>query len=162
MINTIKSSELADYIEDTCCENGVCVGMDNISDYVIIKVDKYYNSLKIEKRPPSIDCLIIYKCKDSKSYSATLVELKNTTKFDLENLKKKFETTLSHFISDKFSNLLELDYKKIQLYYVSSKEIYKRDVSLKLEALMNVKFNYKDKKIMIKPQMPNPAIKNCY
>lgn len=162
MIDNIKKSELSNYIEDTCCENDICVNLDNIEDYIIIKVDKYYNSLNIAERPPSIDCLIINKCKDNNTYAATLVELKNTNKFDLENLIGKFETTLTHFMSEKFSELLYVDYKKIQLYYVSTKELYKRDVSLKLEALMNVKFNYNNKKLMIRPQMPDPAIKNCY
>lgn len=164
MISKIRSeSAISGFIEETCCENEICVTLDDIDEFVIIKVDKYYNSLNIEKRPPSIDCLIIYKCKDSiNKYSATLVELKNTNKFDLENLKGKFNTTINDFILTKFKNLLKLDFQKIDLFYVSTNEIYKRDISLKLEALMNVRFKYFDKKLMIKPFMPNPAIKNCY
>lgn len=162
MINKIRNSDLSAYIEDHCCENDVCVTLDDINEYVIIKVDKFYNSLNIEKRPPSIDCLIIYKCKNNNSYSATLVELKNTKEFNLENLKGKFDTTLNDFILNKFKDLVNLDYKKIDLFFVSTKEIYKRDVSLKLESLMNIRFKYGDKNLMIKPYMPNPAVKNCY
>lgn len=168
MIETINSHNiLSAYIEDTCFENGVCVSFEvdiNPDSYTIIKVDKYYNSLNIEKRPPSIDCLIIRKCLNN-GYGLTLVELKNieTSKgFDLENMKSKFDTTLNDFIKNKFKNPLDIDYKEIKLFFVSKQEIYKRDLGLKMEVLMNVKFKFNDKQLMIIPRMPNPTIKKCY
>jgi hypothetical protein len=168
MIKRIKEhAELSKYIEETCCENGICVSIDesvSIESYAIIKVDNYYNSLNIEKRPASIDCLIIRKCLNS-GYGLTLVELKNiknTKGFMLENMKEKFSTTLNNFIKVQFKNPLDIDYNEVKLYFVSNQEKYKRDLGLKMEVLMNVKFKFNDKNLMIRPEMPNPTIKNCY
>lgn len=168
IIEKIKTHEiLSQYVEDTCCENGICVTFDDqisSDSYVIIKVDKFYNSLNIEHRPASLDCLIIRKCIE-KGYGMTLVELKNvhnTDGFTIENMKEKFQTTLFDFIKIKFKELLDIDYSDIQLFFVSKNEIYKRDLSLKMEVLMNIRFKFNDKNLMIKPKMPNPTIKNCY
>ncbi|HQE33061.1 MAG TPA: hypothetical protein PLZ71_01065 [Flavobacterium alvei] len=168
MINNIISHDtLSQYIEDTCCENGVCVSFEDDIDpnsYVIIKVDQFYNSLNIEKRPASIDCLIIRKCLIS-GYGLTLVELKNIENskgFDLENMKSKFDTTLNDFIKNRFRDPLDIDYKDIKLYFVSKQEIYRRDLGLKMEVLMNVRFKFNEKQLMIIPRMPNPTIKKCY
>lgn len=107
MIEKIKKHPiLAHYITDACCENDISVTFDdklNADDYVIIKVDDYYNSLNIEKRPASVDCLIVRKCVDN-GYGLTLVELKNirtTQGFEIDNLKEKFDTTLNDFIKKK-------------------------------------------------------------
>lgn len=168
MIDRIKRHEtLSKYVEDTCCENDVCVTFDdgiNPNSYVILKVDKFYNSLNVEKRPASIDCLIIRKCIKT-GYGLTLVELKNIDNskgFSGEHLRRKFETTLSDFIKSKFKNLLDVDYIDVKLFFVSNKEIYKRDLGLKLEVLMNIRFKFNEKSLMITPRMPNPTIKNCY
>ncbi|MEE1898954.1 hypothetical protein V1389_11440 [Flavobacterium rakeshii] len=168
MIDRIKKDQLlSSLLEDTCCENGICVTFDGSLDknnYVIIKVDKFYNSLNIEKRPASIDCLIIRKC-ISGGYGLTLVELKDIYKgqgFDLDNMKEKFKTTFDDFIKRKFKELLDVEFKEVKLYFVSNIEIYKRDLGLKMELLMNVKFNFNGKSFMIRPEMPHPTIKNCY
>jgi hypothetical protein len=168
MINRIKEHvELSKYVDDTCCENGICVSFDSSlskDSYVIIKVDNYYNSLNIEKRPSSIDCLIIRQCING-GYGLTLVELKkiNTGKgFELENMREKFTTTLNHFIKNQFKNPLDINYNDVKLFFVSNQEIYKRDLGLKMEVLMNVKFKFNEKTLMIRPEMPNPTIKNCY
>lgn len=168
MINKIKSDKtLSQFIVEKCCENDICVTLDeNIGkdSYVIIKVDDYYNSLNLAKTPPSIDCLIINKCIKS-GYGLTLVELKNITtsqSFCNDNMRQKFETTLYDFIKDKFKKVLDLDYKKTKLFFVTNKEVYKRDLGLKLETLINIKFYFNGKRLMIEPKMPTPTIKNCY
>ncbi|MCM4161287.1 hypothetical protein FHG64_06435 [Antarcticibacterium flavum] len=168
MINKIEKHEvLSSFIEETCSENGVCVSFDDsISEdsYVIIKVDKFYNSLNIEFRPPSVDCLIVREC-INRGHGLTLVELKkaNSSKdFDMKNIEQKFETTLSDFISDKFADPLLINYNDVKLFFVSNKEIYKRDLGLKMEALINIRFKFNDKTLMIRPLMPTPTIKNCY
>lgn len=168
MIEKIKTHNiLSNFIEDTCCENGVCVTFEadiSPNSYAIIKVDKYYNSFNIKKRPASIDCLIVRKCVNI-GYGLTLVELKNIDNskgFDLKNMKEKFETTLFDFIKVRFKNILDIDYKEIKLFFVSNNELYKRDLGLKMEVLINVKFKFNDKYLMIIPRMPNPTIKKCY
>ncbi|MBL7767493.1 MAG: hypothetical protein JNK20_00885 [Flavipsychrobacter sp.] len=168
MINRIKSHPvLKNFIEETCCENGICVTFDDDTskdDYLILKVDKYYASLKLEKTPPSVDCVIIRKCKNG-GYGLTIVELKNISTsrgFDLDNLKDKFETTISDFIGNKFRSLLYVDYKDVKLFFVTVKNLYKQDLGLKYETLINIRFSYNKRKLLIQPYMPTPTIKSCY
>ena len=61
---------------------------------------------------------------------------------DLENMKSKFDTTLNDFIKNRFRDPLDIDYKDIKLYFVSKQEIYKRDLGLKMEVLMNIIFYF--------------------
>ena len=168
MIKKIKAHKvLSQYTEDTCCENEVCVTFDSEispNSCVILKVDKFYNSLNIEFRPASVDCLIIRECVKT-GYGISLVELKrieNSKGFTIDNIREKFETTLFDFIKTKFKNPLDIDYSDVKLFFVSNKEIYKRDLGLKMEVLMNVRFKFNDKNLMITPRMPNPTIKKCY
>ncbi len=162
-----KHTQLSKHVEPTCCENNICVTLDeNIEtkSYVILKVDKFYNDLKIANRPPSIDCLIIREC-EKIGYGLTLVELKNIKSagsFTFDNLKNKFNTTLNDFIKVKFKDLLDRDYTEIKLYFVSQIENNKRDKGLKIESLMDFNFKFNSKTIRISPVMPNPTIKKCY
>jgi len=169
LINTIKTHEiLSKYVENECCENDVCVTFDSTistESTVIIKVDKFYNNLKLGKNtPPSLDCLIIRKCV-SDNYGLTLVELKNIhsgSGFDIINMQEKFKTTLYDFIKERFKKELDINYSDIKLFFVSNQEIYKRDIGLKMEVLINTKFRFNEKSLMITPYMPNPSIKQCY
>ncbi len=169
MIKKIKAHKvLSEFVEDTCCENDICVTFENdvpAASYAIIKVDTYYNSLKLGKKtPPSIDCLIVRECVN-KGFGLTLVELKKieTGKgFEIGNMKSKFETTLYDFIKKRFKNPLDVSYSDVKIYFVSKQEIYKRDLGLKMEVLMNIKFKFNDKTLMIIPKMPNPTIRKCY
>lgn len=168
MINKLKTNlSLSKYVEDTCCENEICVSFDEgiyPNTYAIIKVDKYYNDLKLRKTPASIDCLIVRECIKT-GYGLTLVELKNIESgkgFNVDNMKEKFETALYDFIKKRFKALLDIDYSQIRLFFVSKQEIYKRDLGLKMEVLINIKFNYNDRVLMIRPEMPTPTINNCY
>lgn len=168
MLQRIKNnSVLAQFIEEECCENGVCVTFDRDIDresYIIIKVDKYYNSLTIEDRPASVDCLIIRKCEKS-GFGLTLVELKsnkNSKNIDLSNIKEKYHTTLYDFIEKRFKEELRVAFNDVKLYFVSNIELYRRDLGLKMDVLINTRFRYSGKTLMIHPMMPNPTIKKCY
>jgi hypothetical protein len=157
---------LRNFIVEECCENDVCVRLDeNIppENFVIIKVDDYYNSLGLGETPASVDCLIIRKCLIS-DYGLTLVELKNIRfqkRLDIENLKSKFETCLKDFIQQRFRVIYNANYKDIKLYFVSNIKNYKRDIGLMTEILINTKFEFHGKKLMIIPVAPHPTIKNC-
>jgi hypothetical protein len=157
---------LAQFIKDKCEDEGICVDIDvRISEdkVLIIKVDDYYNSLNIEKRPPSPDCFILVQCETNlNKFCLTIVELKDTGRFDFDNVEGKFLTCFNQFISIEFKDYFNRDYVKIQLLLVSQTEIYKRDLGLKMKALMNKKIVFRDKKYMITPKMPTPAIKPCY
>jgi hypothetical protein len=162
-----NTATLQPFLHKDCCENEVCVTFDEAllpENYVVIKVDDYYNSLHLEKTPPSPDCLIVRKCENG-GLGLTIVELKaisTAQNFDLSNMKNKFSTCINDFICNKFNYLLLQDYKDVKLYFVSNIEVYKRDLGLKLEVLINTKFEYNGKKHMIQPRMPNPSIKRCY
>lgn len=142
MLSRIKKHPvLKEYIEDTCCENEVCVTVDDAvekENVLILKVDTYYNSIGLGlNTPASIDCFIIRKCLNG-GYGLTLVELKNiynSQGFDLENMKRKFITTIDDFMKSRFRELLDLDYKDIKLYFVTNIDIYRRDIGLKLDIL---------------------------
>lgn len=168
MINLIKNDqELSGFIVDECTENDICVDMDNVidkNDYVIIKVDDYYNSLNIPNRPPSPDCLIVQKCKNG-DYALIIVELKNIKNskgFTVDNMCAKFDTCLTDFIPLRFSKYFDLDYKSICLLFVSKIEIYRRDHGLYMDALINKRFSFRGKNLKIKPRMPIPKLKPCY
>lgn len=168
MIDRIKKHKvLSQFTDTTCCENDICVSFDkkiDPKDYVIIKVDQYYNSLNIAKRPASVDCLIVRKC-TPRGLGLTLVELKNietSQRFTIANLKEKFETTIHDFMERKFRNVLDKDYLDIKLFFVTKQEIHKRDLGPKLETLINIEFKINGKRRMIAPKMPTPSIKKCY
>ena len=170
MIDRIKRHKvLSQFVRDKCSENNVAAEVDSgvdSNDYVIVKPDDYYNSLR-RKVPPSVDCLIIQRCVNG-GYKITLVELKSITSMadqTIENLVGKFETVLTDFIPKKFKDLLHKDYKAVELYFVTEIELYRnknRDIGLKLEALINKRFIYNQKRYMVQPRMPVPVIKSCY
>ena len=80
MINQIKYTDsLKDYVTRQCEENKIFVSMaDDIlpDNYMVIKIDNYYNSLNLGNTPPSVDCLVVLKCHDN-DFIIYLVELKN-------------------------------------------------------------------------------------
>lgn len=168
MLSKIKENqELSKFIVEKCCENEVCVTIDKSisnNDYIIIKVDDFYNSLNLgNNTPPSPDCLIFRKCVDS-GFGLTIVELKNITTnkhFDLENLVQKFETCLNDFIKIKFKEYFDIEYVDVKLFFVSHIEIYKRDLGLKMETLINKTFKFNGRKYLINPKMPHPTITPC-
>lgn len=168
MIEKIKKHpELSKWVVDDCCENGICVTFSDdveLSTVVILKVDDFYNSLHIEKRPKSIDCLIVRKCKGI-GFGLTLVELKDISSmghYSVSDISAKFHTTLYDFIERRFKDQLLHDFKDIKLYFVSKIEVHKRDQGLKMETLINLRFNFQGRRLMIYPKMPSPAIKNCH
>ena len=160
----LKNAELQPFLADSCQENDICVEIDNRiekENFIIIKVDRYYNSLH-EEVPPSPDCLIIQTC-DQNKFKISIVELKNidsSKHLKTENLIKKYETCLNDFISNSFKDILYKDYSVIKLYFIS--HIEKRDYGLKISTIMNKRFSYKNKKYMIELQTPGFRIKPCY
>lgn len=161
-----RDAVLAQFIRDKCEDEGICVDIDErISEdkMLIIKVDNYYNSLNIEKRPPSPDCFILVQCETHiNEFCLTIVELKGTGRFDFDNVEGKFLTCFNDFMLTKFKKYFNRDFHKIQLLLVSETESCKRDLGLKMKVLINKKLTFRDKKYMITPKMPTPAVKPCY
>ena len=159
-----EDAVLAKIICERCEDEGIGVEIDTriaSDDVLILKVDDFYNSLKLEKTPPSPDCFIIFRCQNG-GYGLSVVELKNTKEFELSNLIGKFETCFRDFMEIRFKNFFFRDYNRIDLYFVSKNEIYRRDEGLRMKFLMNKKFEFRNKTYTIKARMPTPAVKPCY
>ena len=156
---------LSNFIRERCEDEGICVDIDPLilpEDCLILKVDDFYNSLNVEKRPPSPDCFILVRCKNG-GFGLTIVELKNTKEFDLSNLMGKFETCFRDFMEVRFKKFFFRDFKRIDLYFVSKNEIYRRDLGLRIKFLMDKKFEFRNQTYKIKPRMPpTSAVKPCY
>ena len=115
--------------------------------------------------PPSPDCFIIQRCAGTDKYGITIVELKGISTsdgFKVENMKAKFETCFQEFMLKDFKNYFNRDFVRIQLYFVSEIEIYRREAGLKMKVLENIRFTFRGQKCSIKPYKPTPAIKPCY
>ncbi|MBW1616889.1 MAG: hypothetical protein JRJ49_10240 [Deltaproteobacteria bacterium] len=180
----INNSELFYYIRDYCEETDVSAEIDekiSEEDYIVLKIDKYYASLNLEKTPPSPDCLIIVKCKENNLYDLYLVELKNIKSpkyFEVKNIEDKFKTAVEDFMSVKFADIfLNKSYKinKFRIYFVTdayrikksnpeiTEEDYRKQIKntkLKLfEKLTPIGF--RGKNTFIDPRLPNHKIKYC-
>ena len=162
-----KHKTLAKYLSDDCEEAGICVAFDDkVADdsYIIIKVDQYYNA-EVTNPPPSPDCLIVQRCAKAETYALTIIELKSISSshnFTVDNMTGKFVTCLNDFMERRFRHFFNRDYVRVDLFFVSRIEKYKRDAGLRMRILTNKKFAFRSKYHIIKQHMPNPAIKPCY
>ena len=100
-----------------CFENGIGIEYDTklLDDYneidtekvLILCIDEYYNTRKMQNPPPSIDCLVIVKC-DNGGYGFHLVELRNVKSpsgVKRREIVKKFNTTVEKFMQDEFGSI---------------------------------------------------------
>lgn len=164
----IKADEkLQAIIKQHCEDEGMCVSFDEKLkeiDYLILKVDDFYNSLQTEFRPPSPDCMIVIPCIGG-GYKLVIVELKGIKKnrhFDINNVTEKFRTCLNDFILTRFSQHFAIEYNTIELLFVTNIDIYRGELGLSMQLLMRKKFTYKGRNYLIKPSEPQKAIKPCY
>jgi hypothetical protein len=123
--NLLNHPELTDFLCSECRENEVGVRFSeavNASDYVIIKIDDYFNKT-IHPNPKGNDCLIVQKCQNS-DYKLYIVELKNIEKLkDIRQIRDKFQNCFDLFMSDKFRDFFydsTINFTSIQLIFVST------------------------------------------
>ena len=175
LLNYIRKDEiLSQFLCKTCKEHGIAVQIDERienDNFEIIQPDAYYNSLKISDRPAAPDCFILVRCQKENEYSLSIVELKkanktaNWGKNDLEIIKMKFENCLSKFMTVDFP-MFDRDYKRIELLFISRINPYVegRDTlqNLKIKVMRNWRFQFRNKRLMLKLHLPSPAIKPCY
>jgi len=167
LLNRIRNDIiLKNYIKERCEENNISISVSPQivkENYIIIKVDDFYNNEVPLSTPPSVDCLIIQKCKNGE-YAATLVELKATSNskwITISNIQGKFKTTLYDFMLNRYKDYFDRDYKRIKLLLITNIDIYRRDLGLKLEILSGKRFVWRKNKYLIDPRMPVPELKNC-
>lgn len=126
LIDDVRNNlEISSFLEQTCCENNIEVSVSKEVDsdsICIIKVDRYYSSLNLDKTPSSVDCLILQHC-NLQNFYFHVVELKSadkTPRLDIENVITKFHTTITDFISVRFSEPIgKYDSVKLKLVLVS-------------------------------------------
>jgi hypothetical protein len=179
----LNDPDLFSLYRATCEENEVCIEFSEHlpeDKYIILKIDAYYNSLRMHNPPPSIDCLIIVQCDTNPCYDFYLVELKNiksTKGFDINNIKDKFTTVVEDFLKTRFAHIFlnpEYCINEFKLYFVSdacrfkklshfTDEQYRKKLLLtKYKQFSLLKpFKFKNKKAFIESLLPNPLIKEC-
>lgn len=171
MIAKIKDTEaLKFFITGRCEENNIFVSMAGDipeENYLVIKVDKYYNSLRLPDTPPSVDCLVLLKCTDSR-YVLYLVELKKIKRprsFKIDNIRGKFKTTIDDFMSTRFRDIFhseKLDVKSLHLYFVTNLYKTPRKDTTRMDSLLAMKpFTFRGKNYQISHKLPNPLINKC-
>lgn len=180
MIGAIKKEEnLAPFLKESCEENNYSAGIDPAikkSDFVIIKVDDYYNAQRMENTPASVDCLVVVKSSDG-SFSVYLVELKNVRRagtINIDNVYEKFKNTLNLFMSQIYQKIFfeeKHEINKVHLYFVadpyrwknknfSEEKIKSKLKETKLEKLLLKKpLRFRGKAYQIAYKLPNPLIR---
>jgi len=175
MFETILlNSDLFGLCRETCEENNARVEFSKQlaeDNYIVLKVDAYYNSLRIHNPPPSIDCLILVKCDTNECYDFYLVELrdiKSSKGFEIENIQQKFATTIDDFLNDKFKDILDAycinDFK---LYFVLGEkysEKYRKKMGssqLKPFTLKKLSYHFRNKIAVINPISSGYPVKKC-
>jgi len=175
MFETILfNSDLFGLCRETCEENNVCVEFSKQlaeDNYIVLKIDAYYNSSKMHNPPPSIDCLILVKCDTNECYDFYLVELKDIKSskgFEIKNIQQKFATTINDFLNDKFQDIFDAycinDFK---LYFVLGEkysEKYRKKMGssqLKIFTLKNLSYHFRNKIAVINPIPSGYQVKEC-
>ena len=156
LIDRIRSHEILSlFIEKECKENNISINLDlKIDKSITLKVDKYYNSLNIDKPPKSPDCLITIKCYNT-SYKFCLVELKSG-EFEMKSIIEKFETALIDFIGKRFPDILNDCYKSIELYAIINNPRSAHLFKIKSSVI------YRKSPLQIRVATNNKTIKPCY
>ncbi len=185
MFDEIKqNSELFELIRYDCSENRISAEFDQYlkeDEYIILKPDAYYNTIKFAAPPPSVDCLIIVKCDSNQGYDFYLIELKNIKSksgFDKKNIEEKFQTVIEDFLKHRFKDIFLKDSYNINnlyLFFISDPyglgknardeqyDSFIKTKGLKLKALQLIKpFKFRGKIAEIKPSLPHSVqIKPC-
>ena len=175
----LTTPELFNIRRETCEENNIGIELSDkllkTGNFIILKIDAYYNSTRMHNPSPAIDCLIIVKCTTAECYDFYLIELKNVKKIGgvkIENIKSKFGTAID-FIEKEFAKIFNhYCLNRAYFYFVSdalqlkkqgfTEEQYRKKIKgCKLDYLQNTIFQFRGKIVFISPELPNPMVKEC-
>jgi hypothetical protein len=163
LLNKIRNDEtLKDFIEDSCCDSGICAQFDekiDKNDYIVFKVDKFYASQKLSETPKSIDCFIILRCQNkAEHYALYLIELKNQkgNTYKPKDTPEKFRTVERFMNEPELKNYLNRFYNKIELYLVS--KIGLRDFGLESKLFINERIEINGLKKRIMPKFASETV----
>ncbi len=170
LLNDLRAdASLAPYIHQFSCENDVCVDFDPAipqEDYLVVKVDDFYNKLGLPNTPKSPDCLIVQRCMDGR-FHWHVVELKNVkyqSELDAGDIWDKFHTCLTDFMSNRFrSHFYNENYDfKLRLYLVAGKVNDNFTKNFKFDFLLAMRpLQFANKFYGVKPENPNPLVRTC-
>ena len=136
-------------IDTSCCENNICAEIDDSlsqDDYLIIKVDSYFQKSKSGNTPKGVDCLILVRGNPDK-YCLYLIELKNedssTLKDKIDDIIEKFQHTIDFLLKEKkFAKYFNRIFENVQFDLISKvtidSERNKRDDLLARQAYRNL------------------------
>ncbi|MEL6717636.1 MAG: hypothetical protein AAFO82_17670 [Bacteroidota bacterium] len=173
LITQLKNDEnLQNFIIDNCCENEVCIEIDDeidAEDYLVIKLDEYYQeNVKSPNTPKSPDCLIVQICEDER-YKVFVVELKNVksqnnSHLSRSSIREKFETCLLNFTSDRFRPYFYDERNQFQLHLilVAGKVDKEKMKTFEFDFLLTIRpLSFANKRYAIQGKNPNPLIRPC-
>lgn len=128
MINLIKSNQaLKNHLYEKIEDEGISVNIDSSiskDKYAAIKVDEYYNNLKMPDTPKSVDFVVVVDAISS-WYKMYILELKNHNNpkhINIPDIQEKFYNTIELFLKKDFSTIFLNDkfkYKQVELYLIS-------------------------------------------
>lgn len=155
MIQAIaNNSKLKKFTGHVIEDAGISVGIEpglTTADYIGVKVDEYYMSLKLGgETPKAVDFIVAVDCQCS-AYVLYIIEFKNTSspqQYTTKDIFDKFDTAINRFMSVDFKDIYEnprIKYKDIKLYLVTSayKEAMKYP-NFKTYLMIRGKINQKD------------------
>ncbi len=162
---------LSEFLCDDCVEHGVGVNISpdvNRDDYIIIRVDEFYNKL-VPRPPKSPDCLIIQHCGDDKFvlYIIELKAIESLKSEKLSDIRDKFQNCFDDFISNKFRDYFyDTDYEfDIRLLFISNPRERQGDRKTEPSRLDNLlalrPCRFANRGYLLEHELPNPTIKSC-
>ncbi|MDM8521956.1 hypothetical protein QUF80_01155 [Desulfococcaceae bacterium HSG8] len=180
----LQDTELFALCRGECFENDICIEFDELlaeDRFLILKTDAYYSSSRMHNPPPSLDCLIVVECETTPCYDFYLIEMKDISSpsgFEIENIRQKFATVIEDFLKNRFGHIFSNPtycLNKFRLYFVSdacrikkkfrgiTQEAYRKKIlGTKYEAFLSLKpFEFRGKKALIDPRLPNPMVEVC-
>ncbi len=170
LLNDLRTDErFLPFVKPVCEDEGICVEMDETikeEEFIIIKVDDYYNAQRLEKTPASVDCFIVQHCKDN-HYDIYLIELKNVKSpklIERPNLREKFGNTLYDFLNTKCKQYFHNEKYSfnIRLWLSAGKVKDSTIRHLNLEFLLSLRpIKFMDKSYPIMSSKPQPRIEKC-
>ncbi len=158
-----NTEELKQFGGRLCREHGSeAVVDDSIASWYNLKPDDFYNSQRVGKRPPAVDCLITCQCKKHK-YDHYLVELKSaetslTNEWD--QIYRKFENTIEKFMFTDFANIFLIQ-SAFAIRLVVVHRIKEYDLQLATKKLFSESLKIQNLTLYIGLEQSPYTIKKC-